>query len=141
MNDEEAIRRTLAGLPLGWDNRDPDGLSRLFLEHGRFISPAGNVYEGRAAIKKFSEDFFASVKPDRVSNHCDGEYAIAVSDDRAEASGDGVVYERFGEGPWRLKSLLHYTNRLVRTDGEWLLAESRSDRVWSAAGDMIPPRW
>jgi uncharacterized protein (TIGR02246 family) len=141
LSSEDEIRRTLSLIPQAWDSHDAEALGGQFVEGGCFMPPSGQECLGRTAITKYAQQHFERLRPDRRSNHTDADYTITVTGDRAEAVGDGAVFERFGEGPGFLRSICRYANQLVHEDGQWLIAEQKVTLLWRAAGDIRLPPW
>jgi uncharacterized protein (TIGR02246 family) len=139
MAPDEEVRRVLAQQRQSWDTRDTALFGQLYAEDGRFSPPEGGDYVGRFAIMHYQDRFLATVRPDRRSCHADGEYTVTITGDAAEAVGEGAVFERFGAGPWRIRGVNRYENRLVRRNGEWLLTAVVVRRVWRPQGDVLLP--
>ena len=139
MAPDEEVRRVLARQRQCWDERDSGGFGQLYADNGRFCPPEGGEYVGRSAITKYQDDFLATVRPDRRSCHSDGDYTVTITGDEAHALGEGAVLERFGDGPWRIRGINRYDNRLTRQSGEWLLADVMVRRVWRPTGDVLLP--
>ena len=69
MDDEDQIRLTLALHAQRLDDGDADGYTALYTEDGTFTSAAG-THAGRAAIRTFIGDLFASRPRNDAANTC-----------------------------------------------------------------------
>jgi hypothetical protein len=125
MSAEDPIRRTLALYPLRHDSRDATGYAALFAENGRFVGANNASHAGRAAIKQFIVELYATQPANRRTKHLCGNSLIDVHGDTAEAETDFVAYERLGDAPWQVHTVGRYFDRLVREEGEWRFAERR----------------
>jgi uncharacterized protein (TIGR02246 family) len=121
---EEEIRATLALYALVHDREDIDRFAELFTEDARFIS-RGIVHAGRAAVKAFMAEVYASRPPDKRMKHCYMNSYIEVQGDSANVTSDFIAWEAFGYGPWTINYVGQMVDRLVRRDGRWVFAERR----------------
>ena len=123
MTDEDQIRELQARWAECDADQDADGLTRLFVEDGKFISGRRVEYVGRAAIHKNMQDRIARNPGNRHTIHIFGPAVIVVSSGHAESRSAYVAYGRDGDGPWEVMTAGRFHTRLVRTDGGWLFSE------------------
>jgi hypothetical protein len=129
---EEQIRRTLALYSQRSDARDANGLfsdeiraawTELFTADAQLQDQHG-TYASQAAVRA-ALDANNARAPERRTEHLCGNVVIAVGEETAEADSDVIVCERFGDGPWTVGRIDHYTDVLRLTPDGWRFQERR----------------
>jgi 3-phenylpropionate/cinnamic acid dioxygenase small subunit len=126
MNDEEAIRRTLAFYAQTVDSKDATGWSEQFATNGTFHSSRRGDQTGRPAIKEYMERQFANEPAGRNTAHLGANAVIEIDGDTAHVTGDWLTFEKIGDAPWTVLSMRRAHDRLVREDGAWRFAWKES---------------
>lgn len=121
LNDEEAVRRTLALYAQMVDSKDASGWSEQFATNGAFHSRRGDQV-GRPAIKQYIEQQFANEPGGRNTAHLGTNAVIEIDGDTAQVTGDWLTFEKIGDAPWTVLSVRRAHDRLVREDGAWRFA-------------------
>ena len=96
-----------------------EGFVALFAENGAFVGSNNVQHQGRAAIRQFMSDVFASQSVNRHTKHLCGISLIDVKGESADAETDFVTYERYGDAPWQIHTIGRYHDQLTLEDGEW----------------------
>jgi uncharacterized protein (TIGR02246 family) len=124
--DDCAIRRTLARYNIAGDRADLVGLAATFTEDGVLNAPGIHV-TGRTAIVARLEQSMASHNPKltMVQHNLTTSLIDIESADNARCRSYFVVFTDIG--PDHAGS---YHDRLVRRDGEWLIAERSARLSW-----------
>jgi uncharacterized protein (TIGR02246 family) len=131
--DDCAIRRTLARYNLRGDRGDLAGLAATFTEDGVLEAPGIHV-TGRDAIVARLAAAMAANKPGLtlVQHNLTTSLIEITGDGEARCQSYFVVFTNIG--PDHSGS---YRDRMVRRDGEWLIAH-RSARVsWLSPGSLF----
>jgi uncharacterized protein (TIGR02246 family) len=123
MTNEDEIRELQSRWGQRHAEKDVDGWLALFAEDGKYINPRGGEIVGRAALRDyFTERFIGS---ERNSTHVFGFPIVRVDGDRAELSTDYISCHRDGDKAGTVGQFGCVINRLVRTGGQWYIAEYR----------------
>src|SRR5436190_2709870 len=124
--DRTAIRTSLASFVKAFESRDAKALATHWTNEGEYNNEAGTTIQGRAAIEKAFDAFFA--KTPEVQAEIRPESLRFLSADAA--IGEGSVTVR--RGPAMPSTSARYRTLLVREEGRWRLAqlsESPNDEV------------
>lgn len=124
--DDCAIRRTMARYNLRGDRGDLAGLAATFAEDGVLEAPGFRV-AGRAAIVAQLAASMAGNKPGltRVQHHLTTSLIEIAGEGEARCQSYFLVFTDIG--PDHAGS---YRDRLVRRDGEWLIAHRSARVTW-----------
>lgn len=128
-DDEDRIRSTLSEYSQRCDDGRFEEWAALFTEDARFVM-AGNVTEGRDAIRKYMEKV---QPPGSRGKHVTTNSLIDVDGDTATAATD-YLFVRPTDGGIAIIAAGRYYDRLVRDGTEWRFHE----REITMVGD--PPR-
>ena len=124
---EDEIRRTIGLYPKYVDDRDSDGFASCFAPDGKIHSSSGE-FKGRAQIKQFLEDLYASRPADRQFKHIWSNSLITVTGDTAEVVSDILVFECFEGRPWFMNIMARHRDKLAKQpDGRWLYTEKAGE--------------
>jgi hypothetical protein len=118
VDDQEAIRHTLALYAQLVDSKDATGWSLQFAPTGTFHTQHGD-HTGRAAIERFMAQQFATEPAERNTAHLGVNAVIAIDGDTAQLTSDALVFEKIGEAPWTVLRVSRAEDRLIRVDGAW----------------------
>ena len=131
--DDCAIRRTLARYNIAGDSGDLAGLAATFTADGVLHAPGIHV-TGRAAIVARLEQSMAGHNPalTRVQHNLTTSLIESDGDDSARCRSYFVVFTDIG--PDHAGS---YHDRLVRIDGEWLIAERSAKLTWLSPDSLF----
>ena len=117
MNDEDAIRRTIAQYCQLCDDGRFDEWADLYTDDATF-SVMGKTYTGRADVKAFIEKGQA---PERRGKHLCFNSIIDIDGDSARAITDYVFIDK----QHAITSAGRYHDRLIRQPDRWRFAERR----------------
>jgi uncharacterized protein (TIGR02246 family) len=131
--DDCAIRRTLARYNIAGDRGDLVGLAATFTEDGVLHAPGIHV-TGRTAIVARLEQSMASHNPalTRVQHNLTTSLIEIDGEGSARCRSYFVVFTDIG--PDHSGS---YHDRLVRQDGEWLIAERSARLTWRSPDSLF----
>jgi hypothetical protein len=116
VSDYEGIQQTIARNNLALDDRRFEDCIATYTPDGTI---AGHT--GHDAIRAFILSQDLAVRDDLERRHVNTNILIEVQGDQAEAISDLLVYDKVGDGPWRLVTVGRYRDRLARqADGGWL---------------------
>ncbi len=134
--DDCAIRRTLARYNIAGDRGDLAGLAATFTEDGALHAPGIHV-TGRAAIVARLAQSMAGHNPalTSVQHNLTTSLIELVGKDEARCRSYFVVFTDIG--PDHSGS---YYDRLVRRDGEWLIAERSAQAHLAVARQPVHRR-
>jgi uncharacterized protein (TIGR02246 family) len=125
MTDEDQIREMQALWGQLHADKNADGWSQLWTEDGKYVNPRREEYIGRAAIRQYLVDRYASHPPDRYIRHVFGLPVIRVTGDTAEMSADYASCQCNGTQPAFSGTIGRHYSRLVRREGRWSFTEYR----------------
>lgn len=132
--DEAQCRKLLVRVLNALDNGNYQTLAEQFAPDGVWHRQ-GERLEGRPAIVAALQ----KRPPHVVTRHLANNIEInIVSEDEATAHSVVVVYRHESDEPVKSapmelpRSILDYDDRFVRYDGEWLLAERKSSKIFSS---------
>lgn len=120
LEDLERIRQLFMAYKRHLDVRDFAAYSKLFAREGEWLGGTGHAV-GPAAIQAMLEERLGDnpPAPGRTHYHLVGSPEIALDGDRATAEVSWALITR-GEGDVPEMTLWgHYSDTLVREDGEW----------------------
>lgn len=115
--DVTAIRETVESYVAAFNRGAAEDLAAHWAEDGQFITPAGETFQGRAAIQKGFETFFKENSGVRVEVRVK---SIRLRADTAIEEGATRVV-RQGQGPTESDYVATY----VKQDGKWMLKSIR----------------
>lgn len=113
-DDEDQVRRTLAGYSQYLDDGDFDRWTELFTEEARLLF-AGRTTEGRPAIRRFMEQV---QPPEGRGKHITANILVDVDGDTATAHTDYLFVRPATEG-LVLVATGRYRDALVRDGDRW----------------------
>jgi uncharacterized protein (TIGR02246 family) len=116
--NEAAIRQAASAYVEAFNRGDAAGLAAYWCDDAEFISPAGDVYQGRQAIQEGFETFFAEKSGAKLD--------VAVTSIRIDGAESAVEHgtSRVTVGD-EVLSETQYAARYERRDGKWLLKSVR----------------
>ena len=129
-DDRTAIQELYARNVWALDTGDVDGYTACYTANGALDFAA--KHEGRAAIKKFAEDFRKGDPWLLGSHHLVHQFVIEGDGDRANVK---AYVERIHRLPGRGRNNCnvvwagHYNDTVVKTAGKWLF-EKQIGRAW-----------
>ena len=116
--NEAAVRQTVDAYVTAFNRGDAAALAAYWCEDAVFVSPAGEVFQGRQAIQEGFETFFADSSGAKL------EVAItSIRIDGAESAVEhGTSRVTIGD---KVLSEAEYAAKYVKQDGKWLLESVR----------------
>jgi hypothetical protein len=125
VDDDAAIRRTLAEFGRFLDERRFEEWSELFCEDGVF-----GVNQGRDAVLAAMLTGELATVPELFRKHATVNSTIVIDGDGATATSDLLLFERWGEDrPWDMR-FGFYEDQLRRVGDRWLIAHRQL--TWTA---------
>ena len=116
--DEAGIRQTVDSYVAAFNRGDAASLAAYWCDDAEFVSPAGEVLQGRQAIQKGFETFFA--------DNSGAKLGVAITSIRIDGAESAVEHgtSRVTVGE-KVLSETQYAARYERQDGKWLLKSVR----------------
>lgn len=124
MSAEEEIRRTLAEFGRFLDEREWERWSELFCEDGSF-----GQTQARAQILAYMLTSPLATDPTLFRKHATVNSTILVDGEKAVATSDLLLFERFGEGPWDFR-FGKYEDVFRHVGDRWLIEHRQL--LWTA---------
>ena len=123
-SDEEQIDAQTTAFTEAWNRGDAAALAALFTEDGTSVDPAGQAFEGRAAVQGRYEELFGGMYQGTTLTVHQSSVEFPREDVALTIGSFEIAGVRVAEGEATTIEG-RYLNVVVREDGEWRIAASR----------------
>lgn len=127
--DIAEIQNLYARYNQGWDFRDVDLYLSAYTDDGVFTTGAGEPHAGKAALKKYLTDAFAT-SVNGNATHNNTSILITPTPGGAKGRGYWYVFNVLSQPP-AIMSSGHYNDTFVKTPDGWKFKTRTSVRGWT----------